>query len=759
MFKSLDRYILKEIASPFAIGLTIYTLALLINNILLLSHTLISRGASGYTILKILLYILPDLLSFTIPMATLMGVLAGLSRMSTDSEIIAFKTMGINNLRILKPVMIFSLITWLFSTWLIMYVAPEANFRSSQLWRNVILSKTISNIKPRTFCKEFPNYVLYFGDIDNKTNEWKNVLLYSTKNGGTNTVIIAEKGNFIQKEKEKDSYIYLKNAIVHEFKKKIPLKNYSLTSYNLLKEKIPNMVQIIQTRRYTQLVFPKLVKRMKDEPENIFLKIEFYRKFSLPFACIALGLLALSLGISTKKGGKISGFIVSLGIIFIYYTIITASRNMVLKEIISPFWGMWSANIFLLLIGIILYFYTSKEKTINWERIFLPFYKIRKSLFAKKPHLFLVFKVKKLNFRLFKIIDLYIIKKLVLTFILVLISLLLIFFIVTIIEMIDNTIENNVAFYYILKYIYYDMPYTISLVLPVSVLTSVLLTFSLMSKNNEITAVQISGISLYRLALPAILLGVIFSILCFYIQENITPNSNKLAQETLNIIYKRNVKTDVELIKNYVVGKNNQFYSYNFFDKKNSKFIKFNIIYINEKFNITRRISTQYAKWIDKKSLILKNGFERTFKDNIPLDFKKFKSKKITIEQGKGLFTKKVAFSQFMNIKKLKKYINYLKENKSDTGRYKAKLFYKYSFPFSSLIMVLIAIPFSFLMGKKGALHGIGIAVGLSMIFWSAIGIFSALGSTGSLSPFISAFAPIFIFLAFSTYLFVNVKT
>jgi len=759
MFKSFDRYILKEIASPFAMGLTVYTLALLINNILLLSHTLISRGASGYTILKILLYILIDLLSFTIPMATLMGVLAGLSRMSTDSEIIALRTMGVSNLRILKPVMMFSLITWLFSTWLIMYVAPEANFRSSQLWRNVILSKTISNIKPGTFCKEFPNYVLYFDDIDNRTNEWENVLLYSTKNGETNTIITAERGNFKQNKKEKDSYIYLKNAIVHEFEKKEPLKNYSMTSYKFLKKKIPNMIQIIQKRRYTQLVFPKLVKRIKDEPKNVFLKMEFHRKFSLPFACIALGLLSLSLGISTKKGGKVSGFIVSLGIIFVYYTIMTASRNMVLKEIISPFWGMWAANIFLLLIGIILYFYTLKEKTINWEKIFLVFYKIRKSLFAKKLPPFFVFKVKKHKFRFFKIIDSYIIKKLILTFVLVLLSLLMIFFIVTVIELIDNTIENNVAFYYILKYIYYDMPYTISLVLPVSVLTSVLLTFSLMSKNNEITAVQISGISLYRLALPAILLGVVLSTLCFYIQENITPNSNKLAQETLNIIYKRNVKTDVELIKNYVVGKNNKFYSYSFFDKKKSKFIKFNIIYMDENFNTTRRISTQYARWIDKKNLILRNGFERTFKDNILLNFKKFKSKKITIEQGKSLFTKKIAFSQFMNIKKLKKYINYLEENKSDTKRYEARLFYKYSFPFSSLIMVLIAIPFSFLMGKKGALYGIGIAVGLSMIFWSGIGIFSALGSTGSLSPFISAFAPIFIFLAFSTYLFINVKT
>ena len=175
MFKSFDRYILKEITSPFVVGLTVYTFALLINSILLLSHTLVSKGASAETIFKMLLYLLPDLLSFTIPMSTLMGILAGLGRMSTDSEIVAFKTMGINNLRILKPVMIFSVVAWLFSSWLIMYLAPEANFRFSQLQNQVVLSKAISEIKPRTFYSGLPGYTLYFQDIDNQTNEWRNV--------------------------------------------------------------------------------------------------------------------------------------------------------------------------------------------------------------------------------------------------------------------------------------------------------------------------------------------------------------------------------------------------------------------------------------------------------------------------------------------------------------------------------------------------------------------------------------------------------
>jgi len=136
-----------------------------------------------------------------------------------------------------------------------------------------------------------------------------------------------------------------------------------------------------------------------------------------------------------------------------------------------------------------------------------------------------------------------------------------------------------------------------------------------------------------------------------------------------------------------------------------------------------------------------------------------FEEMRIDVKGGQSIFTKKISYSEFMNISELKNYILYLEKNKSDPTKFRAKLYYKVAFPFSSLIMVFIAIPFSFLMGNKGTLYGIGIAVGISMIFWGAIGIFSALGSSGILPPFLSAFAPLFLFGAISFYLFINIKT
>ncbi len=723
--------------------------------IFLLSNTLISKGATTFTIIKILIYWLPDLLSFTIPMATLMGVLAGMSRMSTDSEIVALRTMGISNLRILKPVLMFSVVTWIISSVLIMFVAPESNFRSQKLKTKIILSKAVNNIKPRTFNNEFPTYVLYFNDIDTKTNEWKDVFIYSKKNYTKDNIILAKRGKIIQRKNKSQSFFALKNTTLHSFEKKSPGKNYFTTFHVQTTEAIPEFANIKQSRNYRHFVFPELVKKIKENPDNIYLVREYHRKFALPFACIALGFLALSLGISTKKGGKVSGFIISLGIIFVYYTTITMLENLILKKITTPFLGMWIPNVFLLISGILFYIYSSKEKTLNWEKIFTPFKKI-KTIFNEK---FSYHSNKSYGFSILKRTDRYVLKRMLSMFVLIFISLMLVFYIVRIVELIDSVIENDIPFFYVFKYIYYNTPEIISFVLPVSILTSVLLTFSLMSKNNEITTMQVSGISLYRIATPAIILGIFLSIGYFILQETITPNANRKAMKTLDIIYKRRSLADFEFDKFWVSGKNNFIYFFDFIDKKKGQYLNFTAIQFDENFALEKRFTSKIAQWHGDNTLILRNGFLRTFNDNTPKEYREFATRRLNVIGGKGLFQKKLSFPQHMNIQQLKKYITYLKKNRSDPKRYEAKLYYKYSFPFSSLIMVLIAIPFSFKMGKKGALFGIGIAVGISMVFWGIFGISSAMGSSGVLSPFISAFAPIILFSLFSLWLFVNIKT
>lgn len=762
MFKSFDRYLLKEIAPPFALGLLVYTTTLLINMIFVLSRPLIEKEASTLTIIKILIYLLPDFLAFTIPMATLMGVLVGLSRMSTDSEIIAFRTMGVNNFRILKPVLVFSVIAWLFSSWLIMYMAPEANFRLSKLMTQVYLKRNVSEIKPGDFYRKFNFYTLYFNDIDSRTNEWKDVFIYSRKKGDSDTIILAKRGKFLQGKNMKDGYILLTDVLVHRYKKSDPEKSYEVTTYKYLKEEIRDFIEIKQTRRSKQLIFPKLLEKMKEEPGKVDLMIEFHRKFSLPIASIALGLLALSLGISTKKGGKISGFTISLGIIFTYYTTSVVSENLVRKGILSPFLGMWGAVILLFILGIILYYYTSKEKTINWNKVFDFFDRIKKRItcyFRDGGKIFFILKVRRLKFRVFKLIDFYVVKKILFSFLLIFTSLLSVFYIIDMVELVDDIFQNNVAFSYLFKYIFYNTPEILSFIFPVSILTAVLLTFSLMSKNNEIIAVKVSGISLYRLSLPAIVIGILISLVFFLIQENITPAANKKTREILNVIHNREVRTERKETKYWDLGNNNEIYFCNFIDKRTNKINNFNIIYMDDQFLVTKRISAKSAGWAGLNELVLENGFERDYENNYPTSFNSFERKKMWIEEGEDLFTIKVASSQYMNIKALKEYVAYLKINRSETARYEARLYYKYAFPFSSLIMVLIAIPFSFIMGSRGTLFGIGMAVAISMVFWFVFAVFSALGSASILSPFISAFAPLFIFTAVSFYLFINIKT
>lgn len=788
MLKSFDRYVLKEIASPFTLGLVVYTFTLLINMIFELSGTLISKDASLVTVSKILLYMLPDFLSFTIPMATLMGVLAGLSRMSTDSEVVAFRTMGISNFRLLKPIMIFAVMGWLASSWLIMYVTPEAGFQLNKLMKEVVRKRTASHLKPGKFYNEFPGYTLYFNDIDPQTNEWKQVFLYSRERGDTDLIIMADKGSFIHNTESNTGYIALDNAFAHSYKKKSPQDSFDYGRYKFRKEKIPGKKALKDRRRGRHMKFPDLVERLEMEPHNVSLAIEYHRKFSLPFTCIAMAFLALSLGISTKKGGKISGFIISLAIIFLYYTMSVSLENMVMKKSISPFLGMWGACFFLLVVGMIMYYFSSKEKTINWE-FFLAitnrYKKMKLRRYEKriarenaiikannqdkkgkkqtKDHdrvLFVIrFKPFHFRLRLFKMLDLYVTKKLVFAFFLVFTSIVLVFYIISVVELLDDVIEHKVDFIYVLKYLWHYNVEIISFALPVSVLTSVLLTFSVMSKNNEMIAVQVSGVSLYRLTLPAVILGLLLSGTYFYIQEQLMPGANKKKQEYLDIIHNRKTHKEREVNQNWVQGPDGTIFFYDFLDNKTNKILKFNILHMSKDFRILRRTSSQYARWVNPTELSLENGFERNFKNNEPTSFNKFNSKKIKIPQGKDLFTKKVSFPMFMNIKTLKRYIAYLKGKKSDTLKYEAQLYYKYAFPFSSLIMVLIAIPFSFLMGNKGTLFGIGIAIGVSMIFWFSFAVFSALGASAIISPFMSGFAPLFIFSIISVYLFMGIKT
>jgi LPS export ABC transporter permease LptG len=309
------------------------------------------------------------------------------------------------------------------------------------------------------------------------------------------------------------------------------------------------------------------------------------------------------------------------------------------------------------------------------------------------------------------------------------------------------------------QYIWYFIPKIVYLILPVTALTSVLLTFGLLTKSNEIVAFKACGLSIYRLILPVIIIALIFSGLSFIIQEKILPYSNRKAEEIWDKINDVPPRSYRYLDRRWVFGKTNRIYNYTYFDPEDKIFSKVSIFELDIKsWSLKRRIFAQRGV-IKGNLLILRDAWLREFNREQSLKFVESPNLKLLTEETGDYFIKEWKVPDQMNFFELKKYIKELEDSGFETVKFKVDLNYKISFPLVSLIITILAFPFSFLMGKRGALYGIGLSIALTLIYWSMIGVFKSLGYIEFLPPFLSAWVPNFIFLFLGIYLLFNIKT
>lgn len=780
MFKFFDRYILKELIPPFFIGLLITTFVFLMNEILLLSEIFITKGVSFQTTLNILVYLLPSIVAFTLPMSILMGILAGLSRLSSDSEIMAFKTLGIGYKRLLRPILMFSFVGWLITSFLTLYLAPHYNYKWVQTLSQSVLAKVQFEIKPREFNETLPHTVIFIQDISQDKN-WENIFIYSSDDPKEPKVILAKKGRLNFYPEKKKAILELFKGRLHSY----PLSDsekYRMTSFRKLDEEI-NVESLFSSLSNKKRVREKDIKELitdlqvikkklaisKSNSENQYVLqqearnyishwIEIHKKFALPFACLVFAFLGLPLGASTKKGGRTSGFTISLGIILIYYVLITAGEKMAMDGKISPWAGMWGANIILALVGIYLFSKALKETPLFSRFSF--FLKGRAKGKFQLPKKRLSWRRSRLSLRFPNILDRYIIRKYLVIFSLVFLSLLSIFVIITFFERIDNVYEHNKSFLLLLEFIRFSIPEFVHYILPVTALAATLLTLGLLTKSNEITAMKACGISLYRVVLPVLLLGFVASFSSFYLQENVLPYANKRAEEIWNKINDVPPRSYSYLDQRWVLGKEkDRIYYYNYFDPERSAFSQLSIYDIEpSSWSLKKRIYSEKG-YLKDKNLSLVNCWWREFEKGRPTKFERDKKLEVAPVEEKSYFLKEWKEPDQMSYGELRAYTKEIEERGFETAKFKVALNYKLSFPLASLIMTLLGIPFAFSMGKRGTLVGIGLSLVIAMVYWGTIGLFKSMGDVSYLNAFLAGWGPAMIFGLISFYLIFTLRT
>jgi len=780
VFKLFDRYIIREIIPPFFIGLLVYTFVLLMNQILRLSEVFIALGVSFRSVLAMLVYLVPSVLAFTLPMAVLMAILAGLSRMSSDSEITAFKTLGISYKRLLRPILLFSFCGWLLTSFFTLYLAPQANYKWVLMLSRSVLTSIQLNIRPREFNESLSDTVIFIQDIS-QDKSWENVFVYLTSQPDAPKAIYAKRGGLNFYSEEKRVVLELFEGALHSYSLSNPEK-YSVTSFERLEEEI-NVENILSSvseeKRVREKDINELFKDIKvikeelgqfseSERESsayqqsqrryISHRIEVHKKFAIPFACFAFALLGLPLGASTRKGGRTSGFTVSIALILFYYILITAGEQMAMDSKISPLFGMWGPNILFVLIG--LYFFIESQKESSPFSVFSRFFKRKDETSTTVAKRKLAWKWPRLSVRFPNILDRYIIRKYMAIFSLVFFSLLSIFIIVTFFERIDNVYAHNKPLSLFFRFIWSSIPEFIHYTLPISVLVSSLLCLGILTKFNEITAMKACGISLYRIILPVLLLAGVASFVSFYLQENILPYANKKAEETWNRINDVPPRSTSYVDRRWVMGRNrDRIFHYKYFDPNSFTFSQLAIFDIDlEDWRLKRRIYSEKGE-LKEQNLVLVDCWYRDFEEFKPVSYEEKAEMSLLLNEDESYFLKEWKEPDQMSYGELSQYISDIEERGFETVNFKVDLNYKISFPFICFIVVLIGIPFAFSMGKRGALVGIGLSIVITMVFWGAIGIFKSLGYANYMNVFLSAWGPNLIFGLAGLYLLFTIRT
>ncbi|HEY6873742.1 MAG TPA: LPS export ABC transporter permease LptF [Geobacteraceae bacterium] len=366
MKKTLFFYICREIAVPFLLGMATFTSVLLMGRFLQLADLVVAKGALFSDILRMIVYLLPFFSMVTIPMSFLLALLLAFGRLSADSEITAMKSGGIGLYSLLPPVLSCALAAYLITTFITVFALPWGNTSFKKLLVTIIETRATLNLKERVFNDDFPGLVLYVDRYSSDRDSMSGILIQDERNPKEPSTIFAEQGIIERTPGTKSLRLSLKNGGIH--------RSIDTTGYRLLEfkdyELTINLAQSTKemTKNELDMTFAELREslhtHLTDDKERRDMLIEFHRRFALPFACFVFALVGVPLGIQNQRSGKAAGFSISIGVILVYYVVLSLGKTLAQKGIIYPAVAVWVPDIAFLLLGIYLFRMTASERTI-----------------------------------------------------------------------------------------------------------------------------------------------------------------------------------------------------------------------------------------------------------------------------------------------------------------------------------------------------------------------------------------------------------
>jgi len=830
------RYVFKEVLGPVLLGLMVYVLVFLMNALFDLAELAIKKDIPISVVARLLLYLMPRVLEMTLPMAALLGILMGVGRLSSDSEVIALRASGVSYRRIFMPVLFLALICWGASSLLILRVEPWARYEQRRLYSEQLYSVDLRReIKPRVFFEQIPGIILYADEVHQDGAFLDLVFLHQVDQDGREIVTLGHRAQIDYDRETGRTEFFLESGTNHTMTPDEP-ESYQISRFERQRfvrepdEAFKMKVDILSRpapKNFSEQDLGELAdsvrkadaithKETRDRVVGTIL-VSMHERFALPFACIAFAFIGVPLGIANRRGGKASGFSLSVGIAIAYWVIYTFGQNMVREGGLSPYVGMWAANILLTVLGTLLLIMRersegleisaliperlrtlgvrlsgrpgasrvgadSKERpdglgvdtygtrSTGWYRLTGAMALILLgglSAAYVTPFMAVGLILLALIFLFSTTLDRHILER----FLAVLGGCLVSFFtlvaVYQFIQLFEDIIKRGHSVSLAIMYLGYRVPWIFSQVLPMSCLMACLLTFGIMSRFNEVTAAKASGTSIYRLAIPVLIVTFAISVLGYVNYDYLMPFSNRKAMQLKDTIQGRSPRSYRAGDRRWVFGEGGRLYTFRSYvpapapvlpSAGAGTFEGFSIYELDPtSFQMRSRTSAKSAareggRWV------LHDGWTREFRSDGEF-FERFAVRTADYPEGPDYFIKEWKTPEQMNFTELRKLVGNLARRGYATQELTVDLYGKTSYPLVPLTLVIIALPFCFRIGKKGSLYGVGIAIVLAATYFLTFSATSALGSAGVMPAFLAAWAPNILFAGVGTYLLLRTTT
>ena len=773
MTRILDRYILKELGPPFAIGVGVFTFFLVIDRIYQLTDLVITKNVPFALVMPLLLYMLPAFLALTLPMATLVAVLLVCGRLAGDLEVAALKASGVSPLRLFRPFLAVGIVATLLIAWLTLMVGPWSSGAFQRQLFRILQSRASTGIKERTFSATFNQFVIYVDEVSPSQVRLKGLLVSDERNPEQSRIIVAREGRLLSDEATRRITLRFLDGSISESDVG-DRRRFRQTYFSLYDMSLPVDSPLTAASREEKPEKQLPLRQLISEADRLYREgqiatpyyVELHKRFALPVAALVFTLVGFPLGIRSHRGGRAVALGLSFGIVVSYYILYTSMEGIALRGRLPAGIAVWIPNAILALVGAAMLRAAVAGVSTAWLDAFWRLWaKIgeRRSGRVAKPleerrrrRLGRLTGPRESTF----IMDRYLIRQYLIYLGIGTVIGAVLIGVVDLLQTLDRFLRVKPPFTTILEHFVYRLPGELYKGLPMIVLIATVFLFLSLTRQRELDAFKAAGISLYRASLPILLVAGAISVLAVAFQEIVLPDINTKSEEVDRVKIRGQLPRHLQRqTRIWYRSSDTRFFRMALLDPAGKSMEGLTVLDISRDFRLEERLDARAAQWSAEGWQVTDGVFRRAGPQN-RVTSEMFDSRLLAMPEHIDDFIQLQNAPDTMSFLELRAYVARLRDGGHRVTRYLVQLYSKLSFPLVHVIMALVAIPFALVSPRSGGrAMGIGVAIVIAVGYWVVHSVALAFAQADLLPAALAAWTANIVFAGIGSALFLSART